>query len=116
METDCVFCKIASRAIPAPLLYEDEHVVAFRDVSPQAPQHLLVIPRAHVRDLPELVRGGDPAATGHLFHVAAQVAEREGLTQSGFRLVVNTGAHGGQSVFHLHVHVLGGRPLSWPPG
>lgn len=113
---DCIFCKIVARTIPAPLLYEDEHVVAFRDINAQAPQHLLVIPRVHVRNLAELTARGDEKATGHLFHVATQLAASDGLADGGFRLVVNTGPHGGQTVFHLHVHLLGGRHMGWPPG
>lgn len=116
MNADCIFCKIASRAIPAPLLHDDPEVVAFADINPQAPTHILVIPRLHVRDLPELVAGGSPALAGRLLTVAGQVAAAAGLNASGYRLVVNTGAHGGQSVFHLHVHILGGRHLGWPPG
>jgi histidine triad (HIT) family protein len=112
---DCIFCKIASRSIPAPLLHDDPEIIAFRDISPQAPTHLLVIPRAHVRDLPELVSRGEGALAGRLLEVAAKLAASEGLG-SGFRTVINTGQNGGQSVFHLHVHVLGGRQLSWPPG
>ena len=116
MNADCIFCKIVSRAIPAPLLHEDPEIVAFADINPQAPTHLLVIPRQHVRDLPELVAGGDSALAGRLLAVAAKVAAAAGLGPNGFRLVVNTGAHGGQTVFHLHLHILGGRHLGWPPG
>lgn len=115
MSADCIFCKIASRSIPAPLLHDDPEVIAFRDISPQAPTHILVVPRAHVRDLPELIARGEGAIAGRLLEVAAAVAAAEGLT-AGFRTVINTGAHGGQSVFHLHVHLLGGRALGWPPG
>lgn len=116
MNADCIFCKIASRAIPAPLLHDDPEIVAFADISPQAPTHLLVIPRLHVRDLPALLDSGNAALAGRLLAVAGQVAAAAGLTASGYRLVVNTGAHGGQSVFHLHLHILGGRHLGWPPG
>lgn len=115
MSADCIFCKIVSRSIPAPLLHEDPEVVAFRDISPQAPTHVLVVPREHVRDLPELITRGQGALGGRLLEVAAKIAEAEGLG-SGFRTVINTGAQGGQSVFHLHLHVLGGRALHWPPG
>ncbi|HRI49198.1 MAG TPA: histidine triad nucleotide-binding protein [Pseudomonadota bacterium] len=116
MNADCIFCKIASRAIPAPLLHDDPEVIAFADISPQAPTHLLVIPRLHVRDLPALIAGGHEALAGRLLTVAGQVAAAAGLIKDGYRLVVNTGAHGGQSVFHLHLHILGGRHLGWPPG
>lgn len=116
MNSDCIFCKIASRAIAAPLLHDDPEIVAFADINPQAPTHILVIPRTHVRDLPELVERGLTAVGGRLLTVASQVAAAAGLGENGYRLVVNTGAHGGQSVFHLHVHILGGRHLGWPPG
>ncbi len=116
MNADCIFCKIASRAIPAPLLHDDPEIVAFADINPQAPSHLLVIPRLHVRDLPALLASGNEALAGRLLVVAGQVAAAAGLASQGYRLVVNTGAHGGQSVFHLHLHILGGRHLGWPPG
>lgn len=128
--TDCIFCKIASQSIPVELIHSDEQCVAFRDIHPQAPTHLLVIPRKHVRDLPEVTdtsgTGGANAAPektqeadrllGHLLRVATQAAQAVGLQADGFRVVINTGANAGQSVFHLHLHVLGGRPLGWPPG
>lgn len=115
---DCIFCKIASQQIPAPLLYQDELCVAFRDIHPQAPTHILVIPRSHVRDVVEAsaAAGSAEPLLGRLLHVGAQVAAQAGLKDSGFRFVINTGADGGQSVFHLHLHVLGGRQLGWPPG
>lgn len=116
MSADCIFCKIISRAIPAPLIHEDPDIVAFADINPQAPTHLLVIPRTHVRDLPELIERGQPELAGRLLTVAAQVAAASGLSEKGYRLVANTGPHGGQSVFHLHIHILGGRHLGWPPG
>lgn len=119
MSIDCIFCKIANGQIPAPLLHQDEHAVAFTDINPQAPTHALVVPRRHVRDLVELA---DAAPAGgvdlgaHLLRTAAAVARSLGLADDGFRVVVNTGAHGGQTVLHLHLHVLGGRHLGWPPG
>lgn len=116
---DCIFCKIASQQIPAPLLYRDELCVAFRDIHPQSPTHILVIPHAHVRDVLEASAqsaGQAEPLLGRLLRVGAHVAQQAGLGDSGFRLVINTGADGGQSVFHLHLHVLGGRPLGWPPG
>jgi histidine triad (HIT) family protein len=119
IDPSCIFCRIASQQIPAPLLYQDDLCVAFRDIHPQAPTHLLVIPRAHVRDLLEVASQGEAQAEplmGRLLRVAADVARQAGLADGGFRLVANTGADGGQSVFHLHLHVLGGRPLGWPPG
>lgn len=116
---DCVFCKIAAQVIPAPLLHSDEHCVAFADIHPQAPTHVLVIPRQHVASLTEVA--ALPQATaepllGHLLAVATQLTARLFVQESGFRVVINTGADAGQSVSHLHLHVLGGRPLSWPPG
>ncbi len=116
---DCIFCKIANQQIPAPLIYQDELCVAFRDIHPQAPTHILVIPRAHARDLMEVAAQGPDQAEpllGRLLRVASQVAAQAGLAEGGFRLVVNTGADGGQSVFHLHLHILGGRAMGWPPG
>lgn len=117
--TDCVFCKIASQIIPAPLLHSDDHCVAFADIHPQAPTHLLVIPRQHyvnVSEVAALPGAAGESLLGHLMAVAARLAAKVGVAESGFRLVVNTGADGGQSVFHLHLHVFAGRPLGWPPG
>lgn len=117
MATDCIFCKIVDRSIPTELVHSDEHCIAFRDIHPQAPTHLLVVTRLHVRDLPELcTRDADGKIAGHLLRVVSDLAKMEGLLQNGFRVVVNTGLHGGQSVFHLHLHILGQRPLGWPPG
>ncbi len=116
---DCVFCKIASQTIPAPLLHSDEHCVAFADIHPQAPTHLLIIPRGHFANVTEvaaLAGGSGEPLLGHLLAVATRLAEKVGVKESGFRLVINTGADGGQSVFHLHLHLLAGRPLGWPPG
>lgn len=113
--TDCIFCKIVAKQIPARLVFEDDHVVCFHDVHPQAPKHALVIPKTHIESLAEL-----QADHGELFMallLGAQRAARElGLLETGFRTVVNTGQDGGQSVEHLHLHILGGRPLGWPPG
>jgi histidine triad (HIT) family protein len=113
MGPDCLFCRIASRDIPAAIVAEDEHVVAFRDINPQAPAHVLVIPRQHVATLDDAT---DPMLLGRLFLFAAQVARQEGIVTRGYRAVVNTNAGAGQTVFHLHVHVLGGRQMAWPPG
>jgi histidine triad (HIT) family protein len=112
---DCIFCKIVAGEIPAAKVFEDERAVAFRDINPQAPTHALVIPRAHVSSLNEASES-DEALLGHLLRVAARVAREEGHAEAGYRTVINTGAHAGQTVFHVHVHVLGGRALSWPPG
>lgn len=112
---ECIFCKIASGAIPATVVYQDDSVIAFRDLHPQAPTHVLVIPRRHIATL--LDAGDDQALLlGRLQRAAIEVARQEGLADSGFRLVTNCGAGAGQSVFHVHVHLLGGRRLSWPPG
>ena len=101
--------------VPAELLHQDEVCVAIRDINPQAPTHVLVIPREHMESLNEAsVR--DEALLGHLLRVSARIANDEGHAEDGYRTVINTGAGAGQSVFHLHVHVLGGRPMSWPPG
>jgi histidine triad (HIT) family protein len=114
-EQNCLFCKIAAGRIPAQVVYEDERAVAFRDINPQAPTHVLVIPREHLASLSE---AGDEheALLGHLLLTAARVAHAGGIADSGFRTVINNGAGAGQSVFHVHVHVLGGRALQWPPG
>jgi histidine triad (HIT) family protein len=110
---DTIFGKIANGEIPADIVYEDDRCVAFRDISPQAPTHLLVIPRKPIERLSKADDGDEPLL-GHLLRVAARVAREADL--SDFRIVVNDGAGAGQTVFHLHVHVLGGRALSWPPG
>ena len=117
---DCIFCKIVAGTIPATILYQDDEVVAFPDVSPKAPFHALVIPREHRASLFDYGTGAgaDGAALGALLRGAVRVARDAGFEEEGrgFRLVANTGPQGGQSVFHVHLHVLGGRPLSWPPG
>jgi histidine triad (HIT) family protein len=113
-EQSCLFCKIAAGEIPATKIFEDDGAVAFRDINPQAPAHVLVIPRRHVVSLDE-AQAGDEELLGHLLRVAAGVAAQEGLA-GGYRTVINTGADAGQTVFHVHVHLLGGRPLRWPPG
>jgi histidine triad (HIT) family protein len=112
---DCIFCKIVAGEIPAAKIYEDERAVAFRDINPQAPTHALVIPRTHVASLNEAGET-DEALLGHLLLVAARVARDEGHADGGYRTVINTGAGAGQTVFHIHVHLLGGRSLTWPPG
>lgn len=114
-EQNCIFCRIVAGEIAADIVHRDEYAVAFRDVNPQSPVHLLVIPREHIESLNDAARS-DEQLLGHLLRVAARVANDAGLAESGFRTVINTGAAAGQSVFHLHVHVLGGRPLAWPPG
>lgn len=111
---DCIFCKIAAGEIPAKTLYQDEQIVAFADNAPQAPVHLLVIPREHLESLAHTARE-HASLLGHLLATAADLARSQGLA-NGYRTVINAGPDGGQTVNHLHVHVLGGRPMHWPPG
>jgi len=112
--SDCLFCKIIDKKINADIVYEDERAIAFRDIKPAAPTHVLVIPRVHITSLNDVLAEHE-ADVGYLFRVAAQVAEREGIAQSGYRTVFNCGPDAGQSVFHIHLHVVGGKPLGWPP-
>jgi histidine triad (HIT) family protein len=111
----CVFCDIASGKRRGEIVYEDDRVVAFRDVNPMAPVHILVIPREHIAGPLDFDETNEPLA-GHLILVAARVAQQEGIAPDGYRLVLNQGRNGGQSVFHVHLHVLGGRRMGWPPG
>ena len=115
MGENCIFCKIAAGDIPATVVHQDNRVVAFEDANPQAPHHVLVIPREHIESLDDVAKG-DEGLIGHLFRVAAQIADHRGIGESGYRTVINTGPDAGQSVPHVHVHLLGGRPLGWPPG
>lgn len=108
--SDCVFCKIRDGQIPAQLVFQDDRAVAFRDLHPQAPTHLLVIPRKHLASLDEITVE-DEALIGHLHVVARALAQEEGIAAGGYRVLINTGAHAGQTVFHLHLHLLGGRAL-----
>lgn len=113
--TDCLFCKIAAGDIPAKILHADDEAVAFRDIDPKAPTHVLVIPREHIATVNDL-RQEHESMVGRLFTIARQVARDDGLADDGYRLVMNCGEGAGQSVFHMHLHLLGGRRLSWPPG
>ena len=113
--SDCIFCKIANKQVPSTIVCEDEHAVAFRDLKPMASTHVLVVPKKHIKDLRE-AEPQDEQLLGHLLTMAAEVAKMDGVSESGFRVVINAGPDAGQSVDHLHVHVLGGRHLSWPPG
>jgi len=113
--TDCLFCAISAGDIPADLVHSDDAVLAFRDIAPQAPVHVLVIPRVHYATAADLA-AADPALAGRLMEVAGTIAASEGLAESGYRIVTNTGEGAGQSVHHVHFHLLGGRALSWPPG
>jgi histidine triad (HIT) family protein len=113
--SDCLFCKIAARSIPAQIVYENDHAVAFRDLRPVAPTHALVIPKKHIAAIHD-AGPEDAQLLGELVLAARTAAEQLGLAEGGYRLVVNQGPDAGQSVFHIHVHVLGGRTMSWPPG
>lgn len=113
MATDCLFCKIVRKEVPASIVAENEFCVAFRDINPQAPVHILVIPRAHIATLND---AKDATMMGGMLLFAAQIAKSEGLSDRGYRTVINTNAEAGQQVFHIHLHVLGGRRMKWPPG
>ena len=111
--TDCLFCRIVKQEIPAKIVHEDKNCVAFRDINPQAPTHVLIVPRRHLEKVVDL-SADDETMVGHLFTVAKGLAAKERL--SDYRLVINNGSGAGQSVWHLHLHLLGGRNFSWPPG
>lgn len=113
--TDCIFCKMIAGEISPDVVYEDDQVLAFRDVNPQAPVHVLVVPRRHIATLNDLERD-DAALVGAMYLAAKHVAEQEGIAERGYRTLINCNPEAGQSVFHLHLHVLGGRPMHWPPG
>jgi histidine triad (HIT) family protein len=113
MSATCLFCKIVRKEIPATIVAEDEHCIAFRDINPQAPVHILVVPREHVDSLDQ---ARDAEALGRVLLMAAAIARAERITEKGYRTVLNTNAGAGQTVFHLHAHVLGGRRMTWPPG
>ena len=113
--TDCLFCRIVNKEIPSRLVYEDEKVLAFEDIKPQAPAHILIIPKKHLASLKEADEN-DQNLLGYLLLTARKIAQDKGLAESGFRLVINSGPDSGQEVNHLHVHLLGGRRFGWPPG
>jgi histidine triad (HIT) family protein len=115
MAADCLFCRIVAGEIPADVVHRDETVLAFRDINPHAPTHLLVIPIRHIPSAADLT-DADALLIGQLFAVIGDLARSEGVVASGFRVVTNTGPDAGQSVAHLHLHLLGGRPMAWPPG
>ena len=115
MSTDCLFCRIANKDVPAKLVHEDEHAIALDDINPQAPTHILIVPRKHIAGLNDLA-ADDAALIGHLHLLAAKLARERGIQESGYRTLFNTGRGAGQSVFHLHLHLLGGRGMRWPPG
>ena len=110
---DCLFCGIIEGRVPANVVYSDERVLAFKDINPQAPVHLLIIPREHTASLDKT---DDRGLLGHILGVAAQLARDNGVAESGYRVVLNCNGDGGQTVYHLHAHLLGGRALGWPPG
>jgi histidine triad (HIT) family protein len=111
----CLFCRIVALEVPADIVFEDDVVVAFRDITPKAPTHILIIPREHITSAASLNDGNGPML-GRLFGVAAQLARDEGIARSGYRMTTNSGAGAGQSVMHLHFHLMGGRQMGWPPG
>jgi len=113
MADDCIFCRIVRREIPATIVHEDDHCVAIRDINPQAPVHVVIITRDHVVSLDN---ASDAAQLGALSMAARDIARNEKIAKSGYRTVVNTNSDGGQTVFHLHMHLLGGRHMAWPPG
>lgn len=112
---DCLFCSIAKKQIPADIIYEDKQVIAFKDVSPQAPCHILIIPHKHIATIND-INGDDKELLGHMILTAKTIATDLGFSEQGFRLVMNCNEHGGQTVFHIHLHLLGERQLNWPPG
>jgi histidine triad (HIT) family protein len=113
--SDCLFCGIADGKIKANLVYQDEALLAFKDIAPKAPVHILIIPRKHIVSVLD-IEANDSGVIGRIFQVAGQLAREQGIADSGFRMVVNSGADAGQSVSHLHYHLLGGRRMTWPPG
>lgn len=115
MTDDCLFCKIVDGEIDSDIVYEDEQVIAFKDIEPQAPVHLLIVPKEHIPTLLDLEEE-HKELIGHIYQVANQLAEETGIAEEGFRLVSNCKEAGGQTVFHIHYHLLGGRDLQWPPG
>lgn len=112
---DCLFCKIIEKTIPAKIVYEDEQTLAFEDINPQAPVHILVIPKKHIPTILDLEEEDDKRL-GHVFKVANKIARDKGIAERGFRLVTNCNPESGQTVYHIHFHLLGGRPMHWPPG
>lgn len=113
--SDCIFCKIVNNEIPTEKIFEDDKVIAFKDISPCAPVHILIIPKEHITSVNDL-DSNNASVIGHIFVVAKNIAKDLGISENGFRIVNNCGNHGGQTVMHLHFHLLGGRNLNWPPG
>jgi histidine triad (HIT) family protein len=113
--SDCLFCKIIKREIPASIVYEDDQILAFNDINPQGPTHVLVLPKRHIASLSELTQSDD-ALVGEIIRRAAHIAAERGIAAGGFRTVFNTNRDAGQTVFHIHLHLIGGRSMGWPPG
>lgn len=113
--TDCIFCKIVSGDIPGDIVYQDDDVLAFRDLNPQAPTHILIIPKKHIATVNDL-QPEDAELVGRMYLAARQIAKDEGIAEPGYRAVMNCNREAGQTVFHIHLHLLGGRPMGWPPG
>ena len=113
--SDCLFCKIANHEIPADIVYEDENFVAFRDINPQAPIHFLIIPKKHIETINNLEEEDAPLI-GEMVILARKLAKEQGIDEKGYRLIYNCNREGGQMVYHIHLHLLGGRPMGWPPG
>lgn len=111
-----IFKKIIDKEIPADIIFEDDICLAFNDISPQAPTHILLIPKKEIRSMNDIDKGSDQEILGHLMVKAHEIAQKEKLGEDGYRLVINTNEYGGQTVYHLHIHILGGRPMTWPPG
>ena len=114
-DPDCIFCKIIEKKIPAKLVHEDELAVAFEDINPQAPTHILIVPKKHIQDIHSM-KQSDRELIGHLFFVAQKLGKKRGLETGGYRMVINNGRDAGQAVFHIHLHLLSGRAFAWPPG
>ena len=114
-DSDCLFCKIIGKKIPAKIVHEDEHSLVFHDIDPKAPVHLLIVPKKHITDI-QSINMADRELIGHLFFAAKTVASKSGFDRNGYRIVINNGRDAGQAVFHIHLHLLSGRRFSWPPG
>jgi len=114
-DPNCIFCKIIEKKIPSKIVFEDESVIAFEDVNPQAPVHILVVPKKHIPEIHSMT-GEDRELVGHLFFTAKRIADEKKLDANGYRMVINNGRGAGQTVFHIHLHILSGRHFSWPPG
>jgi histidine triad (HIT) family protein len=112
---DCLFCRISAKKIPAAIIYEDSDAIAFNDINPQSPVHVLIIPKKHISTSLDIT-AEDNLLIAHLFRIAGRIAEERGIAKRGFRLVMNTNADAGQTVYHIHLHLLGGRQMHWPPG